>query len=77
MISVSRIPKPFLIEFITASNTKARRREVTELTRSGLRDALEALERRMDVVGTSGYSVREDVVLATTSSDAEKLVKGA
>ena len=42
--------------------TKARRREVTELTRSGLRDALEALEGRVDVVGVSGYDVREDIL---------------
>ena len=45
-------------------NTKARRREVTELTRSGLREALEALERRVDVVGEAGYEVREDVIVA-------------
>jgi hypothetical protein len=47
--------------------TKARRREVTELTREGLSTALEALERRVDVIGTSGYDVRQDVLLATTS----------
>ncbi len=61
-------------------NTKARWREVTELTREGLSIALEALERRVDVVGTSGFTTREDVLLATASSDAlqtAKLVKGA
>jgi hypothetical protein len=42
--------------------TKARTREVTDLARSGLRDALETLEGRVDVVGTSGYSVREDLL---------------
>jgi hypothetical protein len=42
--------------------TKARTREVTELARTGLRDALEAVEGGVDVVGTSGYSVREDVL---------------
>jgi hypothetical protein len=42
--------------------TKARQRQVTELVRTGLRDALEALEGRVDVVGTSGYSVREDLL---------------
>jgi hypothetical protein len=57
--------------------TKARAREVSEMARSGLRDALEALERRVDVVGVSGYDVREDVILATTSPRKAKLVKGA
>jgi hypothetical protein len=42
--------------------TNKRRREVVELARSGLRDALEALEGGVDVVGASGYSVREDVL---------------
>jgi hypothetical protein len=51
-------------------NTKARRREVTELTREGLSAALEALEGRVDVVGTSGFTTREDVVLCTTKGDA-------
>ena len=42
--------------------TKARGKEVSELTREGLSTALEALEGRVDVVGTSGYSVREDLL---------------
>ena len=58
-------------------NTKARAREVTELARAGLTDALEALEGDVTVVGTSGYTTREDIVLATTSPDTAKLVKGA
>jgi len=58
-------------------NTKARRREVTEFTREGLSAALEALEGRVDVVGASGFTQREDVLLATASPDADKLVKGA
>jgi hypothetical protein len=58
-------------------NTKARRREVTDLTREGLRQALASLEGRVDVVGTSGFTQLEDVLLATTSPDANKLVKGA
>lgn len=43
--------------------TAARRREVQELTRTGLERALEALEAG-DVrdLGTSGYEVREDVI---------------
>ena len=43
--------------------TKARTREVTALARSGLRDALEALdESGAECVGTSGYEVREDTI---------------
>ena len=42
--------------------TKARAREVSEMARAGLRDALEALEGRVDVVGVSGYDVREDIL---------------
>ncbi len=57
--------------------TKARRREVTELTRAALTQALEALEGDVEVVGTSGFTTREDVLLATASPDADKLVKGA
>ena len=57
--------------------TKTRWREVTELTREGLSTALEALEGRVDVVGTSGFTTREDVLLATTSPDAAKPHKRA
>jgi len=44
--------------------TKARRREVTELTRSGLRHALAALdsEAGAECVGTSGFTTREDIL---------------
>ena len=42
--------------------TKARGRVVTDLIKSGLRDALKALEGRVDVVGTSGFSQREDLI---------------
>lgn len=52
--------------------TKARRREVTEIVRDGLTQALEALEGRVDVVGESGYDVREDVVV----TDADRRRKG-
>ena len=51
-------------------NTKVRRREVTQLTREGLGAALEALEERVDVVGTSGFTTREDVFLCTTNGGA-------
>src|SRR5215203_2323384 len=42
--------------------TKTRAREVTELTRAGLRDALKALDARVDVVGVSGFTQREDLL---------------
>jgi hypothetical protein len=57
--------------------TKARTRVVSELARTGLRDALKTLGGRVDVVGSSGYGVREDVLLATPSPSEAKLVKGA
>jgi hypothetical protein len=43
-------------------NTKARRREVSELTRAGLSAVLEALEGDVHVVGTSGFTQREDLL---------------
>jgi hypothetical protein len=57
--------------------TKARAREVQELTRAGLQDALKALEDESECVGTSGFTTREDVLLATASPNAHKLVKKA
>jgi hypothetical protein len=56
--------------------TKARAKEVTELARSSLTQALESLDSA-ECVGTSGFTTREDVLLATTSSDTAKIVKGA
>ncbi len=58
--------------------TKARRREVRELTRAGLAEALEALGAgKVQDLGTSGYEVREDVLgLAAASPDARKLARG-
>jgi hypothetical protein len=50
-------------------NTKGRRREVTEITREGLSAALEAVEGRVDVVGTSGFMTREDIFLCTTKGN--------
>ena len=44
---------------------------------SELEQALEALGARAECVGPSGFTTREDVLLATASSDAAKLVKGA
>jgi len=52
--------------------TVRRRREVTELARSGLRDALKALEGGAEVVGTSGFTQREDI-LSLNRSDGEAL----
>jgi hypothetical protein len=47
-------------------NTKARRREVTQLVRTGLEQALAALEDGMvEAVGTSGFTTREDTFLCT------------
>ncbi len=57
--------------------TVRRRREVEDLAREGLRQALDALEGDVTMAGTSGFTTREDVLLATTSPDADKLVKGA
>ncbi len=60
--------------------TKARRREVTELTREGLSAALEALEAGTECVGTSGFTAREDVLLATASPstpETARPMKGA
>ena len=42
--------------------TAARRREATEIARAGLREALEALEGRADVIGMSGFEAREDTI---------------
>ena len=49
--------------------TKARMRKVQELTRTGLHNALEALEGGTECVRTSVFTTREDVLLATTSPD--------
>jgi hypothetical protein len=60
--------------------TKARRREVAQLVRTGLREALEALGdgETVEDLGTSGYEVREDVLSLSAASPATaKLVKGA
>ena len=43
-------------------NAKARRQEVEQLVREGLRQALVSLEGGAEVVGTSGFSTREDIL---------------
>ena len=63
-------------------NTNARRREVEQLVQEGLRQALASLdsEAAAECVGTSGFTTREDVILATTSPAAlqtARQVKGA
>jgi len=44
---------------------------------SELEQALEALEGGAECVGTSGFTTREEVLMATTSPSEAKLVKGA
>src|SRR5215210_7417072 len=51
--------------------TKARQREVTALVRTGLEQALEALEGRVDVVGVSGFTTREDILSVASSAALE------
>jgi hypothetical protein len=63
-------------------NTKARRRGVTVLAREGLQDALEALqEGDVEMVGTSGFTTREDVLCTSRefapSGVHKKTTKGA
>ncbi len=54
-------------------NTKARRREVSELARTGLAQALEALgEGDVDVVGTSGFTTREDILSLPRPDEARE-----
>ena len=42
--------------------TKARARVVADLARTGLEQALEALEDGAECVGTSGFTTREDLL---------------
>jgi hypothetical protein len=42
--------------------TVRRRRQVEDLVREGLSTALEALEGDVEMVGVSGYQVREDIL---------------
>jgi hypothetical protein len=50
-----------------APGIKARTKEVTELARTGLTQALEALDgsARVDVIGTSGFETREDTLMTS------------
>ena len=59
----------------TNPGTVCRRREVEDLVRAGLQDALTALEGgRVDVVGASGYTTREDVLCTTSRERASEIV---
>jgi len=50
--------------------TKARTREVSDLTRAGLTAALEALEGGdVTICGTSGFTQREDILVALPRPD--------
>jgi hypothetical protein len=48
--------------------TAARRREVWELTRTGLGRALQAPGGHVDVTGTSGFTQREDILSLPAAS---------
>jgi hypothetical protein len=52
------------------SSTKARVREVTALVRTGLHDALRSLEGGSELVGTSGFTTREDVLCTAAEAPA-------
>jgi hypothetical protein len=51
-------------------DTKARGKEVAEMARSGLQDALAALEGDVAMVGTSGFTQREDIMVANRKESA-------
>jgi hypothetical protein len=53
-------------------NTKARRQEVEQLVREGLRQALVSLEGGAEVVGTSGFTIREDILSLSRPDHARK-----
>jgi hypothetical protein len=55
-------------------STKARSREVTALVRTGLEQALESLQGAgVEVVGTSGFTTREDILSLPTPMRPAKL----
>lgn len=51
--------------------TKARAREVSELTRKGLRRVLVSLEADAALVGCSGFTQREDVLLVEAKQEGD------
>ena len=50
--------------------TVRRRREVEDLVRTGLQDALRALEGDVTMAGTSGFETREDTLSADEAGRA-------
>ena len=48
-------------------STKRRQREVSDLVRAGLEDALGALEGDVAMGGTSGFTTREDIMVASVA----------
>jgi len=58
------------LEGVANPGTVKRRREVAELVRTGLEDALAALEGDVAMVGTSGFTQREDIMLANRKESA-------
>ena len=52
--------------------TKARTRVVTNLAREGLRQALLSLKGGAEVVGTSGFTTREDILSLPRPDHARK-----
>lgn len=60
-----------------APNTKARTREVAALVRAGLERALASLEGDTEMVGTSGFTRREDILTTTSPVAAKRVKKGA
>jgi hypothetical protein len=59
---VARVLYRRSLEGASNPGTAKRRREVAELARSGLRDALERLQGDVECVGTSGFTTREDIL---------------
>ncbi len=53
-------------------NTKARKQEVEQLVREGLRRALVSLEDGAEVVGASGFTTREDILSLPRPDHARK-----
>jgi hypothetical protein len=54
---------------------KARAREVSDLVREGLREALRALEGDVTMAGTSGFTTREDIMVASVAKRAPRQPK--
>jgi hypothetical protein len=52
--------------------TKVRTREVEDLVREGLQHALQLLQGDVEIVGTSGFTTREDVLSVPRSYEVRK-----